>query len=97
LIQRYPMLPHTLLASLARRHGGLASDVIGNARTETDLGEHFGGQLFAREVEHFIQNEWAMSADDVLWRRTKSGLHLAPSEQQALARFIAQRADTAMR
>ena len=97
LTQRYPMLPRTLLASLARRHGGLASDVLGNARTETDLGEHFGGQLFAREVEHFIQNEWAMSADDVLWRRTKSGLHLAPSEQQALARFIAQRADTAMR
>ena len=42
------------------------------------LGEHFGADLYAREVDYLVAHEWACTADDVLWRRTKAGLHLAP-------------------
>jgi glycerol-3-phosphate dehydrogenase len=47
-----------------------------------DLGEHFGAQLYAREVDYFREHEWALDTDDVLWRRTKAGLHLS-GEQRA--------------
>jgi len=97
LARRYPQLPGTLLDSLARRHGTLASHVLGDARSEADLGEHFGAGLYAREVDYFIRREWAACADDVLWRRTKAGLHLTTPRQQALARYMARRSRGAVR
>lgn len=97
LAQRYPALPENLLNSLARRHGALCNRVLGDARTPEDLGEHFGADLYAREVQYFIEWEWAHSAEDVLWRRTKAGLHLTPEQVLAVARFVARRTFGAMR
>ena len=97
LAQRYPALPDDLLHSLARRHGTLCDRVIGGAHTPQDLGEHFGGDLYAREVQYFIEQEWAHSAEDVLWRRTKAGLHLTSDQARAVARFVARRTLGAMR
>ncbi len=71
LTQRYPKLPQPLLQALAQRHGALAYDVLGNAASIADLGEHFGAELYAREVDYLLEREWAVTADDVLWRRTK--------------------------
>ena len=88
----FPWLPEPLRGALARRHGADAYKVLGNAMSLADLGEPFGADLYAREVDYLIEREWARTAEDVLWRRTKAGLHLTPSEQQAVARYVAQRA-----
>ena len=91
LAQRYPQLPLPLLRALARRHGALAHEVLGNAAMVADLGEQFGAELYACEVDYLVERERAVTADDVLWRRTKSGLQLAPAQCEALARYLGRR------
>ena len=54
----------------------------------SDLGEDFGGGLTAREVDYFVAREWAQTADDVLWRRSKAGLRLDPAARERLAQFM---------
>lgn len=97
LARQYLELPRSLLLALTRRHGTLASLVLGNARTVAELGERFGAELYAREVDYFIDREWVRHAEDVLWRRTKAGLHLAPEQRQALACYIDRRTNAAVR
>ena len=58
------------------------------ARPQVDLGARFGADLFEREVDYLIDHEWARTADDVLWRRTKLGLHFTKEERQALERWL---------
>lgn len=91
LEERYPRLPRTLLQALARRHGALAYDVLGDASTAADLGQDFGGNLCAREVDYLVEHEWAASAEDVLWRRSKAGLQLDPEGREAVAYYLARR------
>lgn len=87
----FPWLPQPVLVALARRHGANLRAVLGNAEKLEDLGENYGAALYAREVDWVIDQEWAMTADDVLWRRSKCGLHLAAAQQQAVAAQIARR------
>jgi glycerol-3-phosphate dehydrogenase len=79
---RYPGLDPHWLARLLRRHGTLAAKILDNARAETDLGENFGGGLYERELAYLIEHEWARSGEDVLWRRTKCGLHLSEAQRR---------------
>jgi len=88
---RYPGLPPLLLHALAARHGTIAETILGDIDTVSDLGIYFGETLYAREIDYFIAHEWAETADDVLWRRTKAGLALDDNAQQALARYMATR------
>ena len=88
LCGRYAKLPGLLIARLARRHGSLAGQVLGDARDEADLGESFGGGLYEREARWFIANEWAREADDILWRRTKCGLHMSVAERERFADWM---------
>jgi glycerol-3-phosphate dehydrogenase len=74
---RYPAVPAEVLRGVFRRHGSLASKVLGDGQ----LGEHYGAGLTEREVRYFVDCEWAHSAEDVLWRRSKTGLHLDESRQ----------------
>ncbi len=67
-------MPAELLRGLARRHGTRALHILGDARTLADLGRDFGAGLTAREIDYLIAEEWARTAEDVLWRRTKCGL-----------------------
>ena len=62
------------------------------ARCLDDLGERFAGDLTAAEVRYLMREEWAHSADDVLWRRSKIGLHGSPDRAAALDRFMAEAA-----
>ena len=91
LCKRYPGLPAELLRALLNRHGGLATAVLDNARTPADLGEDFGAQLTAREIDYFVVNEWARTADDVLWRRSKCGLSMSEPQRERVERYIASR------
>jgi len=54
------------------------------------LGHHFGGGLYAAEVDYLVQNEWVQKEDDLLYRRTKLGLVLGDEEQAALANYLLQ-------
>ncbi len=91
LLREYERLPPDCLRALARRHGTLAREILGDARKPSDLGENFGAGLCAREVDHLIEREWVQIAEDVLWRRTKTGLHMEESQREAVAAYIARR------
>ena len=54
-----------------------------------DLGEDFGGGLSEREVRYFVAQEWAQSAEDVLWRRSKAGLQMSKAQQERVAQVLA--------
>ncbi|MFV0299034.1 MAG: glycerol-3-phosphate dehydrogenase [Hyphomicrobiaceae bacterium] len=95
LTRRHPSLPAPLLHTIARRHGSLTDKVLGDATTTDDLGRHFSHHLYEREVRYLLANEWAMTQDDILWRRTKTGLHMAPGQQKALGAFLAEFKNTA--
>jgi glycerol-3-phosphate dehydrogenase len=88
LRKRYPQLPPSLLRALAHRHGTRATIVLGDAKTVQDLGTDFGADLCQREVDYFLREEWALRADDVLWRRTKCGLPMTPAQRDAVARYV---------
>ncbi|HEY3178532.1 MAG TPA: glycerol-3-phosphate dehydrogenase [Casimicrobiaceae bacterium] len=91
LCAQYRGMPADLLRALARRHGSLAPRVLGDAETPSDLGENFGAQLTAREIDHFVVNEWARTAEDVLWRRTKCGLSMSANDRARVADYVAER------
>jgi D-erythritol 1-phosphate dehydrogenase len=88
LARRYPKLPVPLLRALAERHGVLAPEVLRNAATVAELGESFGAELYAREVDYFVGREWALTAEDVLWRRTKAGLYMKAGQREAVERYL---------
>ena len=89
--ERYAWLPPEMLLRLARAYGTRVDILLGNARSLGDLGLHFGGDLYQREVEYLIAHEFAQCPQDVLWRRSKLGLHLAQDAQDALASWFATR------
>ena len=87
----FPWLPENVRYALAGRHGTKAYDVLSRCQSLADLGMYFGADLYAREIDYFIEHEWARSAEDVLWRRTKAGLHLNASQRAALKRYFDRR------
>ena len=87
----HPELHGDLLAALARRHGSRAHELLAGARVQGDLGRWFGGDLFERELEWMAAREWALTAEDVLWRRSKAGLRLNPEQRRAVERWMAGR------
>jgi len=91
LVASRPHLPAELLRRLARRHGSEVETLLGDARDAADLGAHFGGGLYEREVEHFVRDEWALTVDDVIWRRSKAGLHMPKGATAPLADYLARR------
>ena len=89
LCAAHPQLPPRLLRQLFRRHGLCVASLLGDARSLDDLGRDFGGGLYQREAEYCIAEEWAMAADDILWRRTKTGLHMSPRQREEFAAWFA--------
>jgi glycerol-3-phosphate dehydrogenase len=81
-------MPEELVLRLARAYGTRITHVVGNAVHLRDLGRHFGAGLYEREVRYLLDVEFAKSADDIIWRRTKLGLKLTPKEVKALADWI---------
>jgi glycerol-3-phosphate dehydrogenase len=89
---RWPALPSALLTHLARHYGTRMARILGAARHIEDLGTRFGEVLTQAEVEYLVRNEWARSAEDILWRRTRLGLALPASAvhdlQDAVAKLL---------
>ncbi|MFH3479807.1 glycerol-3-phosphate dehydrogenase [Xanthobacter variabilis] len=87
----FPALDPALLRRLARTHGTRTRQLLDGVRSMDDLGDGFGGGLYQREVDFLMDTEWAHSADDVLWRRTKIGLRLDVEAAAMLATYMALR------
>ncbi len=85
-------LPAPLAHHYARLYGTRAEQLLDGARSLTDLGRHFGGALYEREVAYLRSQEWAEDADDILDRRTKHGLHLDQSARAALTNWLSAEA-----
>ncbi len=90
LLRRWPFLDEDHALRLIRAYGTRASDVLGKARRYDDLGQRFGADLTEAEVRYLMMREWAMDAEDVLWRRSKLGLRFSDSERVALERYMTQ-------
>jgi glycerol-3-phosphate dehydrogenase len=88
LAARYPSMPENLRRVLVRRHGTRTPRILGEAKTVEELGRYFGDTLYAAEVDYLVHQEWAHSAEDVLWRRTKCGLHLDTAQRDAVAAYL---------
>jgi glycerol-3-phosphate dehydrogenase len=84
VFDRYRELPEAVVRGVFRRHGVQAGEVLGDGL----LGEHYGAGLTERELRYLIEREWAASAEDVLWRRTKCGLHMSAAERARVAEVI---------
>ncbi|MCT2559614.1 glycerol-3-phosphate dehydrogenase [Tsuneonella sp. YG55] len=73
---------------LVRAYGTTAFAIFEGAASMADCGRDFGHGLTEREVRHLAAREWARSADDVLWRRSKLGLRFSPAQARALDEFM---------
>lgn len=89
---RWPALPSALVDRLAHAHGTRLALLLGDARCMADLGRDFGAGLTEAEVRYLVRHEWARSAEDILWRRTRLGLALPASAvdnlQDAVAKLL---------
>ena len=84
----YPFLDMRLARRLTRLYGTRAKALLGLAKSEADLGRNFGADLYEAEVRYLVDKEWAVTADDILWRRTKRGLKLGKDQKAVLEEFL---------
>lgn len=87
--ERWRFLGEDQARRLVAAYGSNVKEILGDARERSELGPAFGLELTGAEVRYLMQKEWARFPDDVLWRRTKLGLTMQPSDREALAAFMA--------
>ncbi len=96
LLQRCPLLDRPLATRLMRCYGTRAREMTAQLATGADRGPDFGHGLYGFEVDYLIRHEWARSAEDILWRRTKLGLLFDSDETAALQAFVEKHPDIIM-
>ncbi len=84
----WPWLTEGLAESYARRYGARIHELLDDASSMRDLGEELSPGLYALEARFLVQCEWAATADDILWRRTKLGLHQHPDSHARLTEWL---------
>ncbi len=89
LAARYPFLDPATVDRIARAYGTRAERWLGGAQGWQALGRDFGAGLTQAELDYLRAAEWAVSADDVLWRRTKLGLRLSAEQRAAVEAYLA--------
>ncbi|MDE0811823.1 MAG: glycerol-3-phosphate dehydrogenase, partial [Alphaproteobacteria bacterium] len=90
---KFPFLAPDHALRLFRLYGTEARSLLGDAGSIEDLGRCFGADLHEIELRYLIRNEWAVNAEDVLWRRTKLGLRFSDAEVSELERWLNMRVD----
>ncbi len=88
LTARHEFLPAELARRLAHGYGTRADVVLGGATRLADLGADFGLHLHRAEIDYLVRHEWARTAEDILWRRTKLGLRLPAGAAERLDRYL---------
>jgi glycerol-3-phosphate dehydrogenase len=89
LRNRWPFLTEAHARRLAHAYGTRADRFLGTAQSFDDLGPLLAGDLTGAEVRYLVENEWAQTADDVLWRRSKLGLTTGAEDSAAVSQFLA--------
>ncbi len=95
LERAYPWLPPTLRNRYAHAYGTRVTHILGDARSVADLGEELLPQLYEREADYLCHMEMAQTAEDILWRRTRLGLHVGRGQNGRLEEWLARRASQA--
>lgn len=85
LMKTFPWLDQQILTRYANSYGTLTHQLLKQATSVNDLGQHFGAGFYESELRYLIEQEWAQTLDDIIWRRTKLGLLLTPAQQQTIA------------
>ncbi len=88
---RYPFLEKREAQRFARSYGTLSKQLLGEAKSLADLGKHFGAGLYQAEIEYLVANEWATTAQDILFRRTKLGVGLPQDVANEIDSFLERR------
>lgn len=88
----YAQLPVPLLQHYINNYGTRTTELLTNSHRISDLGQHFGANLYQREVDFLVRNEWATTVQDILWRRGKQGLWLKDEEVLNLENYLKSRA-----
>lgn len=88
--RRWPYLDASQAARMAHAYGTRVERILGRSQSMLDLGEHYGGGFTEAELMYLRRHEWASSADDVLWRRSKLGLHLDAQARERVRQVMAQ-------
>ena len=83
-----PWMPADLAWRYVRNYGTRAEAIVAGARALADLGEDFGDGLYGAEMSYLREHEWAQTADDILWRRSKMGLHVSEQTRQRLEAWL---------
>ncbi|MGJ5075362.1 glycerol-3-phosphate dehydrogenase [Bradyrhizobium oligotrophicum] len=88
LRKTYPFLSDAHAKRIALAYGTRAAAMLAGATSLADLGQDFGGTLTEREVRYLMTDEWALTAEDIVWRRSKLGLRMSAAEIAALEAWI---------
>lgn len=86
LVQQYGWLNEVLALRYTKAYGNLANAFI--SANHQEMGQNFGHDLYASEVNWLIEQEWAKSVDDILWRRTRLGLLFSPEQKEQLSAYV---------
>ena len=89
--EAYPWLAAATRERLARTYGTCIHTLLAGANSESDLGAAYGGGLYQCEIDYLLEQEFARTAEDILWRRTKLGLHLTDAEIAGLRTHLQAR------
>lgn len=88
---RWPFLPDAMATRLAHSYGTRVEHILDKATSLEELGEDFGGGLTRAEVDYMVDYEWAKTAEDILWRRSKLGLHVPSTTAEVLSQYLQKR------
>jgi glycerol-3-phosphate dehydrogenase len=91
LQQQYQWLPAALVTRYARAYGTRIHRLLSNRKSLSDMGEEIASGLFSAEVAYLMDHEWATCAADILWRRSKLGLHLPANAEQVVDAWMRAR------
>ena len=91
LSARWPWLPGPLLRRYTKAYGTRTEALVGEAEGLEDLGRPLGEGLYEAEADYLVRQEWARSAEDILWRRSKLGLHLPAETKETLSAWLSDR------
>jgi len=86
----FDWVPTEIARRWATSYGSRTWRMLEGVQSLSDLGEHIGGGLYTREVDYLCSEEWATTAHDILWRRSKLGLFTTEAEQQKLADYLSK-------
>lgn len=88
VFQTYKWLDQSILSRYLNTYGTRTDEILLNCQSLSDLGAYFSNGLYQREIDFLLTTEWAKTADDILWRRTKLGLTTSSEEKNKLTHYI---------